>query len=269
MRVTELFSYPIKGCYRNEHDDARVQPWGLTGDRRFMVIDAEGRMLTQREEPAMVRVKPRYDGDKLVLSAAGQTDLIVAPAPGPLVDTFVHVTPIRAGLVGPVADAWLSEVLERRVRLVYLDDPRRRPIGRDASRPDDRVSFADAYPILLVSTASLAALNGWLAEESDEPGPLPVTRFRPNVVIGGAAAWAEDGFAGRVLRIGEVEFRGAVSVGRCVVTTTDQDTGRRGHEPLRTLARHRNIDRKLRFGMYMIPDSEGVIRLGDEVWVCG
>jgi hypothetical protein len=182
-------------------------------------------------------------------------------------DTNVHSTAVQAAAVGAHADDWLSTVLGRPARLVFLDDPRRRPIGRDLSRPDDRVNLADAYPVLLTSTSSLDVLNDWLIEADSAEWPLPMTRFRPNVVVTGAPAWLEDELVGRVVKIGEAAFRAATTCGRCVVTTTDQDTGERGREPLRTLARHRTVDQKLLFGLNLIPDQDGVIRVGDEVSV--
>jgi MOSC domain-containing protein len=265
VHVTGLFSYPIKGCYRLEHDAAHVEPWGLAGDRRFMVTTVDGRMITQRQIPQLVRVKPRYEDEKLVLSAEGHADLAVVAAPGQLIDTNVHSTPILASLVSETADKWLSDVLEVPARLVFLDDTQRRPVGLGTSRPGDRVSFADAYPVLLANVASLDALNDWLIEAESTEWPIPMTRFRPNIVISGAASWAEDEFVGRVVRIGEVAFRATTVCDRCVVTTTDQDTGERGHEPLRTLARFRNVAQKLLFGLNLIPDQVGTVWIGDEI----
>lgn len=265
MHVTGLFSYPIKGCYRLEHSEARVEPWGLAGDRRFMVTTVDGRMITQRQIPQLVRVKPRYEDEKLVLTADGHADLTVVAAPGDLIDTNVHSVAIQASLVGETADRWLSDVLEMPARLVFLDDTQRRPVGRGTSRPGDRVSLADAYPVLLANAASVDALNDWLIEAQSPEWPLPMTRFRPNIVIGGTAAWAEDDFAGRVMRVGEMTFRATTVCDRCVVTTTDQDTGERGREPLRTLARFRNVDQKLLFGLNLIPDQAGAVRIGDEI----
>jgi uncharacterized protein len=265
VRVTGLFSYPIKGCHRVAHDEAQMELCGLAGDRRFMIIDTDNRMITQRQVAELVRVRPRYEGANLILAAEQHGELLVEPIAGALVDTNVHRTPIRASLVSAAADEWLSDVLERRVRLVYLDDTDRRPVGRGTSRPEDRVSLADAYPVLLTSTSSLDALNDWLAEDGSPEWPLPMTRFRPNLVVSGAPPWAEDDFSGATLRLGEMTFRGTTVCDRCVVTTTDQDTGVRGREPLRTLARYRNVNQQLLFGLNLIPDRAGVIRLGDAV----
>lgn len=151
------------------------------------------------------------------------------------------------------------------MRLVHLDDPAtRRPLDPEYARPGETVSFADAYPLLLTTLASLDALNSLIARgERPDEGPLPMNRFRPNVVVDGADAWAEDGWSR--IAVGEATFRIAKPCGRCVVTTTDQDTAERGGEPLRTLGRHRRLDGKLVFGQNLVPESLGTVRVGDPV----
>ncbi len=224
-------------------------------------------MLTQREEPRLTRCQPSYvDGD-LVVSARGRPDLHVPAKAGELVEVSVFGTPVRLSRAGAAADAWLSETLGREVHLMYLDDPTRRPVDPRYGRPDDRVSLADGYPVLLANPASLAVLNDWIAEGGSDEGPLPMTRFRPNVVVDGVPAWAEDGWVGRRLRIGAVTFRVPKPCDRCVVTTTDQETGERGREPLRTLGRYRKVGQALLFAMNLIPDRTGEIRVGDEISV--
>jgi len=170
-----------------------------------------------------------------------------------------------AAAAGTAADDWLTAALGAKVRLVWLDDPTRRPVEPGYGQPTDRVSFADGYPLLLANSASLAALNDLIAESGSDEGPLPMTRFRPNVVIKDAPAWIEDTWLGERIRIGEITFRVPKPCDRCVVTATDQETGERGREPLRTLARHRNIEQGLRFLVNLIPDSTGTIAVGDAV----
>lgn len=274
MRVTALHVYPVKGCRRVDLDSAEVEPWGLAGDRRWLIVDArDARMITQREAPGLTAVHPEpLVGGGLTLRAAGQPAIQV-PVPGrsELLDAHHFRVAIPATPAGELADRWLAAVLGREVRLVYLDDPARRTIDTPQSRPTDRVSFADAYPVLLASTASLAALNDWLAEDGGPAGtggpaePLPMTRFRPNIEVEGAPGWAEDDWVGGRLRVGGVPFRVADACGRCVVTTVDQDTGERGREPLRTLARYRQVAQRLLFGVHLIPDGPGTIAVGDPV----
>jgi uncharacterized protein len=268
MRVTSLHTYPIKGCHRRDHDAAQVEPWGLRGDRRWLIVEPDGRALTQREIPLLATIHPSYVDGGLFVRTPGAVDLVVAePTGGDPVPVTVWNDTVSATPAGPDADEWLSWVLDRKVSLVWLDDPTRRPVDPAHARPGDRVSFADGYPLLLTTIASLDALNGWLLESGSPEGPLPMTRFRPNVVVACAGAWDEDGWVGRRLRIGAVEFRAAKPCGRCVVTTTDQETGEKGHEPLWILGRYRNIGQKLLFGLNLIPDSTGFISVGDPVTV--
>lgn len=188
MRLAAVHTYPVKGCHRLDHDGARVEPWGLAGDRRWLVVDADGLGITQREATALVglRAAPRDGG--LVLRAAGRPDLDVAEPTGvePLpVRVFRNRLLVPALPAGPAADDWLTALLGRPARLVHLARPTRHLApGARAYDTGDRVSFADQYPLLLATTGSLDALNGWLAEAGE--APVPISRFRPNLVVEGA-----------------------------------------------------------------------------------
>jgi uncharacterized protein len=259
--VSALHVYPVKSLRATGTRSAVVEPWGLAGDRRWMLVDAHTlRSVTQREEPGLARVDARLtSGGGLRLAAAGREPVdIGAPAPGPLETVRLFSTELELLPAGGAGDAWLSEYLGRSVRLVHLDEPAiRRPIGAGTT-----VNLADGYPLLATTTASLDALNTLIAR-GDRPheGPVPMARFRPNVVIGGTAAWAEDDW--RRVRIGEVVLRVAEPCARCVVATVDQITGERGSEPLRALGRHRSIDAKLLFGQNLIPERSGTLHVGD------
>jgi len=147
------------------------------------------------------------------------------------------------------------------VRLVYLDDPTRRAVNPEFGSDGDVVSFADGYPLLLTSTASLGELCSWLTQDGDQP--VPMSRFRPSVVVAGSGPWAEDGW--RRIRIGAVSFRVVKPCGRCMVTTIDQMTGEVGRQPLKMLGRRRLIGNDLVFGQNMIPEAPGTISVGDQV----
>jgi uncharacterized protein YcbX len=264
MRIESLYTYPVKGCRRIGHESVAVEPWGLAGDRRWMVVDPQGVGITQRDVPrlGLLRVTPQPYG--LSLHAPDQAGLEVEfPADGPPVDVrvFASKSPVPARLATAATD-WLTGFLGVPAGLVWQADTRGRVID-DLAEGDDRVSLADGYPLLLVNTASLDAVNDWLVEAGDEP--VPMTRFRPNVVVRGAGAWAEDDWLGRRLRLGELTFRAAKPCARCVVTTIDQDTAEPGKQPLRILGRYRNRGGGLMFGMNLIPDAPGVLRVGDEV----
>lgn len=268
MHLASIHVYPVKSCHRVDVDAAEVEPWGLAGDRRWVITEPDGTTLTQRECPALTQIQPAYrPGGQLTLRTPELAELAVPePAGTELLTVSVWGTQVPARPAGDAADEWLSGALERKVRLLWLDDPTRRQVDPRFADAEDRVSFADGFPLLLANLASLNELNGWLGEAGSVEGPLPMTRFRPNVVVAGAPAWAEDGWLGHRLRIGAVTFRVAKPCGRCVVTTTDQETGQRGAEPLRTLGRHRNVDQKLLFGVNLIPESPyGLVGSGDPV----
>ena len=256
--------YPVKSCRGEPLDSALLEPWGLAGDRRWMVVDDGGVPITSREIPSMLLTRAELISDGLGLSHPDAGEVQVAAGPT-LVDVSVWGTPVLASLAEPSANVWFSRLLGVPARLVYLDDPTRRPTNPLRTRQSDRVSFADGYPLLLTNEASMDALNdliaaGPLAAE----GPLPMTRFRPNVVVRGARAWAEDGW--RRIRIGAAQFRVVKGCDRCVMTTVNPDTAAKGKEPIATLARHRRWDGKTWFGVNLVPDSHGVgLRVGDDV----
>lgn len=269
LQLADIWRYPVKSCRGQRLAQSLVEPWGLAGDRRWMVVDGHGRFVTGREHPCLVLVTPALDGDVIRLAAPGMPDLVV-PVPSPtadLVPVRVWASELVAAATSDEAGRWLSKVAGQDVRLVYLDDPTRRPSAADYSQDGDVVSFADGFPLLLTSEGSLARLNEWIAggRHADE-GPLPMRRFRPSVVVAGAAPFAEDEW--RLVRIGDVTFRVAKACGRCVFTTVDPETAVKGNEPLATLARYRRWAGNVWFGINLIPDAPregGLIRVGDPV----
>jgi len=263
MWLSTITMYPVKSCHRLEFDRARVEPWGLAGDRRWMVVDTGWTMLTQRRVPAMATIRPALTASGLVLRAPGMTDLAVDRPDGDATEVKVWLDHVMATPAGEAADVWLSTYLDRKAHLVYLDDPRRRAVNPEYAAPDDRVTFADAFPLLATNAASLDALNDWLVESGEDP--VPMTRFRPNVVVSGAPPWAEDGWVGRRLRIGAVPLRAVKPCDRCMVVSTDQETGERGRQPLLMLGHRRRLPTGLIFGVNLIPDRVGEIGIGDGV----
>ncbi|MFE1025211.1 MOSC domain-containing protein [Streptomyces sp. NPDC058818] len=271
-RLQSIHVHPVKAFRSLALREAVVEPWGLAGDRRWMLIDDGGRVVTQRQQPRLALAAAELlPGGGVRLSAPGRESLTV---PVPRAEGTVVVQIFRDKVEalpaeGEAAHAWCSAFLGADVRLVYLDDPAtRRPVDPRYALPGETVSFADGFPLLLAATASLDALNSTIAEgEHADEGPLPMDRFRPNVVVSGTDAWAEDGWS-RVA-VGEVDFRVAKPCGRCVVTTTDQGTAERGREPLHSLGRHRRVDGRLVFGQNLIPVGHGTIRVGDPVRIIG
>ncbi len=245
-----------------------VEPWGLAGDRRWMLVGDDGGVLTARQCPHLVLVMPKFEAGGLLVRAPDADPLRVrTPDGATLIKVRVFCSALAAAPASDEAHAWFSKVVGQPVRLVYLDDPTRRRPNPRYSKAGDRVSFADGYPLLLATEGSLAALNDLIAEgPRAAEGPVPMARFRPNLVVAGAVPWAEDGW--RVLRIGAARFRAAKACDRCVLTTIDPDTASSGREPLMTLARHRRWDGRAWFAVNLIPDSPGAtLRIGDRVEV--
>jgi uncharacterized protein YcbX len=265
-----LHVHPVKALRGQTPHEAVVEPWGLAGDRRWALTDDAGRIVTQREHPSLASAAAELLPDGGIrVSASGLEPLDIAVPEGVGTKTAkwsgekIETVPACAE-----ASEWFSTYLGEDVTLVHLDDPAtRRPLDDlPHGRPGETVTMADACPLLLTTLASLDALNS-LITQGDHPdeGPLPMNRFRPNVVVSGTAPWAEDDW--RRIAVGDVVFRVAKTCGRCVVTTTDQSTAQRGKEPLRTLARHRRFGDQLVFGQYLVPQTPGTIRVGDPVTV--
>ena len=261
VRVAMLSVYPVKGLRGGELERARVETIGLTGDRRWLVIDPAGRFRSQRELAAMAQVLAETTPGGVALSRAGGAAIEI-PCPDDRAETIpvtIWRSTVPARLAGAAAAAWLSDTLGVACRLVWLADPSVRAVNPSFGRAADRVSFADAFPLLLASTSSLDDLNRRLAQ------PIPIGRFRPNLVVSGAAAWAEDGW--RRIRVGGASFRVAGPCGRCIVPSIDQESGERPNpkEPLRTLAMFRRRDGEVVFGVNLIPDELGEVAVGDQV----
>ncbi|OKK17509.1 molybdenum cofactor biosysynthesis protein [Streptomyces sp. CB00455] len=269
LHVQALHVHPVKSLAGSAPDEAAVEPWGLSGDRRWALVDAGGTVITQRQQPRLALASARpLDGGRIALSAPGMAELVVdVPGPALLEPVVLFGKKIETVAAASAATEWFSAYLGVAARLVHMDDPAvRRPVDPHYALPGETVSLADAYPLLVATLASLDALNSLIAR-GDHPaeGPLPMNRFRPNVVVAGARPWAEDDW--RLIAIGDAVFRGVRECGRCVVTTTDQTTAARGKEPLKTLARHRRIGTSLAFGRQLVPVRLGTVRVGDEVRV--
>jgi uncharacterized protein YcbX len=256
VRLSGLFIYPIKACAGIALERSRVVARGLELDRRYMLVDRDGTFITQREIPKLCLVATALDGAHFVLSAPGQSDLAIPRVATGSADVTCQVWGDTTSAI-PLAPAsrWFSQYLGDEVRLVYMPDAAKRAVNPKRARPGDIVSFADAYPLLAISEASLADLNARL------DAPIEMRRFRPNLVLSECEAFAEDRLT--TVSIGDVSFRAVKRCDRCSVTTIDPDSGERGKEPLRTLAHYRQEDGKVWFGMNLIHDGPGELHVGD------
>lgn len=267
ITLSGLHLYPIKSCAALSPSQAVVEPRGLAQDRRWMIVDARGRFVTGREVPRLVLIRADPGPHGLRLRAPGMPEIFVGwpPPSAPRTSVTVWKSTVEAQLSGLDVDIWVSRFLQYDARLVHMDARSFRPIAESGAptRPHagDEVSFADAYPLLLISQASLDGLNARLQK------PVPMLRFRPNLVVDGVPEHAEDGW--RRIRIAGIEFEFVKPCTRCGFTTVMPETGTLdpSGEPLRTLARYRRHEKGVIFGQNLIARGVGRLRLGDTVEV--
>ncbi len=256
LQLTDLTIYPIKSAGGISAQTWEVDTFGLRHDRRWMVVDGRGHLVTQRTHPRLALVRPSVVGDRLVIDALGvdPLELSLHPTGSVHLEATVWDDTCDAIWLGPRPATWFSTVLGSPCELVYMPDETIRPADPAYAPEGSRVSFADGFPFLIISEGSLADLNARL------PAPLPMNRFRPNLVIAGGPPYVEDDL-GRFEACG-IEFRTVKPCGRCVVTTTDQQTAERGVEPLRTLATYRKLDGEVMFGQNVVHRGTGQLRVG-------
>jgi uncharacterized protein YcbX len=256
--LTDLYLYPVKSLGGLRVPAAEVTPRGLRHDRRWLVVDPRGQFLTQRTQPQMALLHLEYAHNGFIIRHIQRPDLRPLLVPFEAEHKGTQFVTVWDDMVFayrglPEHDQWLSEALGQPVRLVHMPDAALREA--DGGNAPSLVSFADAYPFLLIGQASLDDLNQRLPT-----GPVPMNRFRPNLVVSGAEAYAEDTW--HHFELGGLSFQGIRPCARCVLTTTDQQTGQRGSEPLRTLASYRGVGNKVMFGMNVVGPERGELRVG-------
>lgn len=264
MHIASLHIHPLKSCAPLDVESIGVEARGPAHDRRFMVIDAANRFVTARAEARLVLIRATPQGEGLLLEAPGCMPIVVeAPHAGSRVEVRVWNDLVDAALADDAAHAWLSAFLGRPVRLVHMDDASCRKVDLRYGVEADEVSFADGYPLLVISRAALDALNQRLDR------PITMQRFRPNLVVDDCAPHAEDSW--RRIRIGNIDFDAVKPCTRCIFTTIDPLTAVRdpAGEPLATLRTYRHTDdgKDVLFGMNLIARGAGTLRLGDPVEV--
>jgi len=258
VRLSEIWIYPVKSLAGGRAAHARVDHHEAPVVLEPSILDARDRFLTQREHPPMARVAARVEGDSLRLETAGRAPLVLPiSVEGPAREVTVWDDRCRAIDAGEPAARWLSDALERGVRLVRMPESTRRPVPAGYASEGSLVSFADAFPFLAIGQSSLDELNARLEQ------PVDMRRFRPNLVIAGAAPFAEDEWTEVV--IGALRLRVTKACSRCAILNVDPDRGTRGTEPLATLATFRTRDRQVLFGQNLVHASEGELREGDPV----
>jgi uncharacterized protein YcbX len=260
MFLSELFIYPIKSLKGIALTEAKIEKRGLQYDRRWMLVDISNKFFTQREFPKMATISISTESTGLKIDVERRETLFVPfdARANSTAEVEVWGSHCPADFVSAEADRWFSEVLDTECRLVYMPDESLRPVDPNFAVANDVVSFADGYPFLVTTEASLADLNSRLAQS------VGMNRFRPNFVISGTEPFEEDNW--KSVTIGSTSFHVAKPCGRCVMTTVDQERGVKvGVEPLRTLASFRTRNNSVMFGQNLIAAREGdTIRVGDQ-----
>ncbi|MEG1040758.1 MAG: MOSC domain-containing protein [Pseudomonas sp.] len=265
MQLSALYRYPLKSARGQALQASSLGLLGLEGDRRWMLVERDnGRFLTQRAYPQMSQLTALHGPDgELTLQAPGRPALRVAvpPPDEDLRGVTIWRDTFRVPDAGEAAAQWLSEFIGKEVRLVHVPEQRTRFLPGGYGQNSDRVAFADGFPLLLIGQASLDDLVQRVGR------PLEMLRFRPNLVIEGAAPFAEDGW--KRIRIGDMEFRVLKPCERCILTTIDPQTGERSadREPLTTLKTYRQKEGDVLFGQNLVADGSGVLEVGMPVTV--
>lgn len=267
MRVSDLFIYPLKSARRIAIPSAAIDAFGLIGDRRAMITDPDGLMITQRELPDLARIDVRPGSASFHLSMEGKGDMQI-PLPDNRMDVSIWKATVDAAVADTTSNSRLSEWLGREVRLVFFDGQAKRVANADWAGEGTPVTFTDGYQILVTTTGSLKALNADLADHGE--GSVGMERFRPNIVIDTDEAWPEDRWA--AIKIGGIRFDLVKPCARCIMTTQDQMTGSRDvANPMPAMGRIRmSADRRVPgpiFGWNATPRGDGNIAIGDEVTI--
>jgi len=265
MRLSEINIYPIKSLGGISLKTSIVENRGLQFDRRWMLVNERNEFLTQRDFPKMATVDVEIIKDGLRVSSGIETlNISFEPDVDETANVKIWSSRCRARVYEIKINEWFSDVLETNCRLVLMPEETRRKVNYFyAVHRDDTVSFADGYPFLLIGEKSLTELNSRLDT------PVPMNRFRPNFVVSGSVAFAEDGW--KKIKIGSVVFHVVKPCGRCVITTIDQRIGeKQSVEPLKTLATYRipkrSVKKKILFGQFLIAEKDGdVLNVGDEI----
>ncbi len=257
--LSAIYIYPVKSCKGIAVSSVEVGPKGPSMDRRWMIVDKDGRFLSQRQVPHMCLIETELLPGKLLLRKRGMPPLILPfGKEGVKREVVVWKDTVAAVDQGDSAAEWLQEALQLEARLVFLPDETVRSVdGRYAKRASDEVGFADGYPFLLISEASLGDLSLRLG------APVPMNRFRPNLVISGCEPYEEDNW--KQISIGSITFDCVKPCSRCVTINVDQITAEKSLEPLATLAGYRKVEKGIMFGQNCIHSTSGKLTCGSEV----
>ena len=255
--ITEIWIYPVKSLGGIQLHSAKVLPKGLEHDRRWMLIDGGNQFMTQRTFPAMALFRLLYESGKFSIRHGNQVIGLPLSHGNTRITATIWDDTVDVYEVSPAHSEWFSEILGMDCRLVSFPEENARPVDPRYSIHHEQVSLADAYPLLIIGQSSLDNLNQRLRE------PLPMNRFRPNLVFKGGEPYEEDSW--KEFRVGLNRFAAVKPCARCVVTTVDQETAIKGKEPLATLSSYRRKDNNVYFGQNLLPLDHFEISTGDQI----
>jgi uncharacterized protein len=259
LQVSELFIYPIKSLGGISLSSSAVTDRGFQYDRRWMLVDSDNQFMTQRDfaEMALLQVRVEKDGLKVSHKQRGDSIAIPFETNGEILSVQVWSDKVKGIIVDDNLNKWFSEMIGTTCRLVYMPDTTNRCVDGRYTINKEITSFSDGYPFLVIGQSSLEDLNNRLEEK------LPINRFRPNIIFTGGSPYEEDTLA--LFTINNIHFYGVKLCSRCVITTINQDTIKKGKEPLRTLSKYRMKNNKIYFGQNLLHHGEGSIKVGDEL----
>ena len=265
MQVKSLHIYPVKSGQGVNRGTVALRPRGLAGDRRFMIVDEGGTFITQRQIPKLASLHTQKTSDGLSLSWPGMGAMEIGSPLSARQDVVVWRSMVSAALAASHVNDALSSWLGKSASLVFMDEESQRTASEKWTREPSPVSFADGYPVLITTTASLAALNEHIIEGG--AAAVPMSRFRPNIVIENDVPWAEDNW--KQIKIGSAVIDLVKPCARCIMTTLDQGSGKKqGREPLRSLRALRTSadpnNEGVLFGVNAVPNVLGDISIGME-----
>ncbi|MBN1302113.1 MAG: MOSC domain-containing protein [Melioribacteraceae bacterium] len=261
--LSEIYIYPVKSLGGISLLEAEVTDKGLKHDRRFMLVDNEGKFLSQRRIPEMSLLQCGISGSQLEIFhkhlkdkqiVISLTDNFVRS--GKFLDVFMWNETIKVYECSLAISRWFSDILNVECRLVYMPDNSLRPVDRKYAHKNENTSLSDGYPFLIIGQESLNLLNSKLDKK------VSVNRFRPNFVFTGGNPHDEDKW--EQFKIKDITFRPVKPCARCSITTVNQDTAELGNEPLKTLSFYRRSENnKVLFGMNLLHEGRGVVVAGD------
>ena len=262
IKISELYIYPVKSLAGIKLKTSKLSPFGLQHDRRWMIVDDRGHCITQREIPKMATIKTSIVNSQLTLSHI-DTCIDVPEASLEQINVTVWKDIFKANKISSKVDLWLSKILNHTCHLVYMPKQAQRQIDPDFAKLKQYVSFADAFPLLVISQASLDDLNQKLETA------VNINRFRPNIVVTGTDAFAEDNWLN--LSINDIEFLAVKKCSRCIIPSINQQSGIKDKtKMLAVLNKYRKIDSKIKFGQNLIYKQANninrqIISCGDEI----